>query len=167
MTEISSNMLNAFDEDKITEIAAEKFNLPDGTEPTEGKDAPTPVTHIAHCNERYWRVAARNVPIYGSVVELAKSLAPLALGRTRVIEGREGVGREHAQNVEHHACHRPRITAVCYNFSKEQSTYCNSTDHTHGVRDNIPPLLFHSICLCFVTHDVQFKRTARVLHTAD
>lgn len=35
LTEISGNMLNAFDEDKITEIAAEKFNLPDGTEPTE------------------------------------------------------------------------------------------------------------------------------------
>ena len=58
-----------------------------GTQPTECEDSPTPLAYIAHCNERYGRIATGDVPIDCRVIELAERLAPLVLGRAGVIKG--------------------------------------------------------------------------------
>ena len=56
-----------------------------GASPDKDKKTPSPISLVAHRNERNWRVRTGNMPVDGGMVPFAQPLLPFAPGRNGMV----------------------------------------------------------------------------------
>lgn len=96
----------------VAEVTEADDGADDGREPYEREEAPAPIALLAQGDECQRRIAAGDVPVDGGVVPAAQTFFPRTSARHGVIEGRCGVGAEHAEEVERDPEAGPRIVTA-------------------------------------------------------
>lgn len=119
----------------------------DGREPYEREETPAPIALLAQGDERQRRVAAGDVPVDGGVVPAAQAFLPRTPARHGMIEGRCGVGAEHAEEIERDPEAGPRIVTAGAD-DEEDDADDDAHDDARGVGPGVQLFFAFGISYC-------------------
>ena len=102
-----------------------------GAEPHKAEQCPSPITLVAHGNERDGRIATRNMPVDGRMIETAQNLLGFESSWQGMIDGGGDIRAEHTEEVEDDSCACPAVTSP-------EAPYKEDDANNHTKQDSRP-----------------------------